>query len=111
MQGYLGTFDVPVSETPFAAYTPADWAMYYVGSYGQIDGEHHKLWVLDQVARILKGTPVIARQARWDNGQTEWRVSVGEPTPEYHEWVKEMRGEFDEDWEEYEYSYDEGTPP
>lgn len=24
-------------------------------SYGQIDGDHHKTWVLDQIMRIIKG--------------------------------------------------------
>lgn len=52
---YLG--ETPVTDltgTPFADYTPTDWAIYYIGSYGQIDGAHHKNWALDQVARILQ---------------------------------------------------------
>ena len=30
-------------------------AMELIERYGQIDGDHHKAWVLDQVARVLKG--------------------------------------------------------
>lgn len=30
-------------------------AMSFIEQYGQIDGDHHKTWVLDQVARALKG--------------------------------------------------------
>ena len=111
MEGYLGEFDVDLAASPFAEYTPADWAMYWIGSYGQIDGAHHKTWVLDQVARILNGTPVDIKQARWSNGHTEYRITLKEPTEKYHEWIKEMRGDWDPEWEEYEYNYSTGIAP
>jgi hypothetical protein len=102
---YLG--EVPIDVTKhdeFSEYTPTDWAMYFIESYGQIDGDHHKAWVLDQVARILKGTPVIVTQARWDDGQTEYSVSVNKKTSKkYKEWVLAMKGD--------EYDYDEGIAP
>ncbi len=31
-------------------------AMDLIRSYGQTDGDHHKLWVIDQVVRALLGT-------------------------------------------------------
>lgn len=99
---YLGEFDVDINETEFKDYTPADWAIYYITAYGSIDGEHHKTWVMDQVVRILKGTPVIVKEARWGEGYitefTEYRVDLGEPSQEYHDWEKELR-EVDEDGE------------
>jgi hypothetical protein len=111
--GYLGEFDVDLSQSPFKDYTPADWAMYFVGSYGQIDGDHHKAWVLDQVARILKGTPVIVKQARWDRGggdtEEDFRVQTGEPSKAYLDWVEEMLG--DEVDGEREYDYETGIAP
>ena len=70
MEGYLGEFPVKLSETEFADFKEQDWAVYFLEMYGQIDGEHHKSWVLDQVARILKHTPVIVKEARWAQKQS-----------------------------------------
>jgi hypothetical protein len=111
MAKYLGETPVDVKTHPeFKNYTPADWAMYFIERFGQIDGGHHKQWVLDQVARILKGTPVEVRLAKWADGHEEYRVSTAEtPSKEYLKWVEEMKGELDGD--EYEYDYDEGTAP
>jgi hypothetical protein len=82
--------------------------MYFIEGYGQIDGGHHKQWVLDQVSRILKGTNVIIKQASWDNGHKEWRVVLDEPSEEYKKWVIEMKnGEDGPDT----YDYDEGIAP
>jgi hypothetical protein len=106
MNGYLGEKLIPIEDTPFKDYDIKDWMMYFIERYGQIDGDHHKLWVLDQVARISKETPIIIKQASWDNGLREWRVCLGEPSKQYLEWVKEMRGENGE-----QYSYDEGIAP
>ena len=112
MNGYLGETPVDVSTHPdYSTYTATDWAMLYVSKYGQIDGEHHKTWVLDQVARILRGTPVIVVTAQWDNGDSEDRFSLGEPSAEYLEWRKEKQGEYIEEAACYEYRYDEGIAP
>jgi len=110
MEGYLGSFPVDVATTSFKDYTQSDWAMYFIEYFGQYDGAHHKQWVLDQVARILKGSPITIDEARWSNGTTEYRVSVGDPSSEYEEWVRDMLGDCDDDGE-YEYEYDEGIPP
>jgi hypothetical protein len=56
--------------------------------FGDIDGVHHKQWILDQIVRILL-TP-----------------------DEYLKWKKEMKGEYDELNDEYEYEdWDEGIAP
>lgn len=31
-------------------------ALGYAWSYGQIDGDHHKMWVIDQMVRCLCGS-------------------------------------------------------
>lgn len=111
MNGYLGSVVVPVEHTPYAEFTPADWALYFIEQYGQFDGGHHKQWTMDQVVRVLKGTPVIVEKASWDNGHSELRVETGEPSAEYLQWVKDMRGEYNEEYDEYEYGYDEGIAP
>lgn len=105
---YLGETELDVSTTPFKDFQPEDWAMYWVESYGQDDGDHHKAWVIDQIARILKGTPVIVKLAQWDNGQKEYRVDLDSPSFEYLEWVTEMKaGEHGP----LTYSYNEGIAP
>jgi hypothetical protein len=108
---YLGEKEISIKGTPFEYYDKSDWAMYFIECYGQIDGSRYKSWVLDQVSRILNGTPVIVSLATWDNGEREYRVKTGNPSFKYKNWVKSMLGEFNEDEEEYEYSYYEGIAP
>lgn len=108
MEGYLGETIVDVKDTEFKDFTPADWAMYYIEGYGQIDGDHHKLWTLDQIARILKGTKVIVKIAKWNNGHSEYRIDLEEESKEYTEWVKEMMSGEDG---EFTYGYDTGIAP
>lgn len=89
-------------------YSPQDWVMLWIEKYGGIDGAHHKAWVLDHIVRILKGTKMIVKLAKWDNGQEKYRFELDEPTTEYNEWVKEMcDGEDGPD----SYSYDTGITP
>jgi hypothetical protein len=115
MSNYLGEFPVDVSKHPvYSKWTPSDWAMLFVEKYGQIDGGHHKTWVLDQVARILKGTPVVVVQARWTDHKPEDRFTVASPpSEEYQNWVCDMKGPWvkTEHYEGFEYSYDEGIAP
>lgn len=109
MKAYLGEILLEPSGTlEFSKYGPSDWALYFIERYGQIDGEHHKLWVLDQVARILNGTPIIIKLASWSNGTSEYRISTGEPSPQYFEWVSQMRA--GEDGPNT-YGYDIGIAP
>jgi len=110
MQNYLGETEVDVSKHPvYSKYTQSDWAMVFIERYSGIDGDHHQKWLVDQVARILKGTPVVVKTAKWDNGHSEDRVVVGEPTMEYKAWVNDMLGEYVDG--EYEYDYDVGIAP
>jgi hypothetical protein len=58
-------------------------ALYVAYSYGQIDGDHHKAWVIDQIVRKLTGE-------------------------NYTDWVKEFcKGEDGPDT----YAWDKGIPP
>ena len=54
--------------------------------WGQVDGDHHKMWVIDQMVRALLGD-----------------------TYEYSQWVKAYQ-EFDEEGEP-QYFWDEGVAP
>jgi hypothetical protein len=111
MAKYLGETIVNIEDTPYVDYSQADWASEYILNYGQIDGAHHKQWVLDQALRILKGTPIILKLAKWDDGNEEYRYNTGDPSPEYAKTVQEYLGEYDEENDEYEYGYDEGIAP
>ncbi len=115
MNVYLGETLVKIEDSPYASFSKTDWAMTYISRYGGFTAAYHKAWVLDQVARILKGSPIIdLRVAKWDNGQEEWRYNVG-ASPEYLAWVEEMKGDFiqgkDGNRDRREYAYDEGIPP
>jgi hypothetical protein len=112
MAKYLGEeiINVKNGDNPFKFYTPMDWALYFIGRYGQIDGDHHKTWVLDQVARILLDSNITVKLAKWDDGQQEYRVTVDEDKEpqRYTDWVKKMKaGEDGPDT----YGYDTGICP
>jgi len=110
MAVYLGSTPIDISETPYADADRATLAMHIISRYGQIEGAHHKAWVIDTVAKILLGTPLAFTLAKWDNGEEELRVQVGQSSTEYEQWFLEMLGGMDEDGE-YEYDYDAGIPP
>lgn len=111
MEGYQGETPIVVSECPkHSKFTQSDWALLFIRKYGGIDGAHHKSWVLDQVSRILCGTPVIVTQASWANGETEFRYQVAEPTAQYWTWRDALQGATDVDGNR-EYSYEEGIAP
>jgi hypothetical protein len=58
-------------------------ALSYAWSYGQIDGGHHKMWVIDQMVRTLLGNE------------------------EYEEWVKSYETPDGEDY----WTWDTGIAP
>ena len=108
MEGYLGETVIEQKDTKFKDYDCGAWAMYFLECYGGIDGAHHKDWVLDQMARAMKGTPINIKVAKWENEQEEFRINLGEPSKEYLDWVVEMcAGEDGANT----YSYDEGIAP
>ena len=101
--GYLGETVVDIKDTEFKDYTTNDWVLLWIEMYN-VDGAHHKDWLLDQIARLMNGTKVIIKLAKWDSGDgitTEDRVTLDEPTEQYHEWVRGQT--IDEDGEEYDY--------
>jgi hypothetical protein len=113
MDGYLGTVVIDKASHPeFKELTASDFALMFITMYGGFTSSYHKDWVLDQVARILNGVEVIIEEASWDNGQTEFRYSTSDIlTDDYNAFVANCRGAWDEENEEWEYSYEEGSPP
>lgn len=104
MNGYLGETSMRQQDSPYKDHKPADWAMLFIEKYGQIDGAHHKTWVIDQVARILLGTPMMIFKASWEDGTVEYRFRLSHSSYAYDFWVKKMKGDD-------EYDYNEGVPP
>jgi len=101
MDGYLGsTVVTDLTNTPYEGYTEKDWAETFISCYGQIDGGHHRLWVLDQVMRILKGTPVVVELKKWDNGHQEYGFSISDnPSQEYLDFVKDYENDGEYFWD------------
>lgn len=94
MRGYLGEEVIDQETIPeFAGFGPTEWALAFASRYGSIDGEHHKTWVIDQMTRILLGTPVVLSIARWENGTEEYRFETSKPSDAYIKWIAEQQGE------------------
>jgi hypothetical protein len=56
-------------------------ALELIFEYGQIDGAHHKAWVIDQVVRILCGKEYEKEIADYKNGEDgadtyEWNIGI-----------------------------------
>lgn len=86
---------ITTAKTPFAGYSPAELAEYLIDQHQGSD----PAWVLDQVMRILKGTPVHA--GRCPDGL--WRIRTGCPSNEYRRYICEIK--------EAGHTPTEGTPP
>ena len=102
MRGYLGEFEVDQQDTRYKDFTPIDWVEYFITMYGSIDGAHHKDWVMDQCMRIIKGTQVKIKVAKWDGEDgklEEYRIGLEEPSDEYIKFVEEVI-ESGYEWEE-----------
>lgn len=77
-------------------------ALALASKYGGTDGEHHKMWVIDQMVRVMTGSPIVKSEVHLDphgDGYTfdelgsslsyEAFVSaqnVGEDGQNIHEW-------------------------
>ena len=108
MESYLGETILDIHKTKYVMYTQQDWVMMWIERYSGIDGTHHKDWLIDQIARILKGTKIIIKLAKWSNGHEEERFTLDKPTQEYQKWVEEM---CDGEDGANTYSYDAGIAP
>jgi hypothetical protein len=57
-------------------------ALEIAGDFGTEDGEHHKMWVIDQMVRVLTGCPTVELTARFPdahgNTYTYWGLGESE---------------------------------
>ncbi len=69
----------------------------------QIDGAHHKLWVIDQMVRALTGCPAVTKTAKDYKGEAYEYQTQGE-SDEYKELIEEY-------CEDGAYEWEVGSPP
>lgn len=100
---YLGEKEVSIAETEYKKFTPAEWALEWIERYGGFDGAHHKAWCIDQITRILHGTPVVVSVASWGNGEWEYRLRLGDASDSYLKYREATEADG--------YDYDEGIAP
>ena len=82
-------------------------ALDVANSYGGIDGDHHKMWVIDQMVRILTDCPTVIGTAKDYKGQPYTYETLGE-SKEYEQWVKDHnKGEDGPNT----YEWEKGIPP
>ena len=58
---------------------------------GMYDGDHHKMWALDQMVRALTGCPAVTKTGTDYKGQTFTYEAQGE-SPDYLAFVAENPG-------------------
>jgi hypothetical protein len=92
MNNYLGETILDIHQTKYALYSQEAWVLLWIEMYGGIDGSQHKDWLLDQIVRILHGTKVIVKLAKWDNGYEEERFILDEPTQDYYDYISNISG-------------------
>lgn len=68
-------------------------ALYYAGN-ATYDGEHHKMWAVDQMVRALTGCQIVAKSAETADGRVYSYEGQG-GSPEY-----EAFRESNPDWDE-----------
>lgn len=67
-------------------------ALIFAANYGDTDGSHHKMWVIDQMVRALTGSPIITRKFVNYKGQPCEFETFGESdeyrafTDQYEDW-------------------------
>lgn len=57
--------------------------------YGAVDGDHHKMWVIDQMVRALKGCPMVDKTKNDVRGNPFTFSTQGE-SEEYLAWVRDF---------------------
>jgi hypothetical protein len=74
---------------------------------GQVDGSHHKAWVIDQMVRALTGCPIIELRAL-DSRKKPYTYKAFGNSELYEKFIK-MHNDGEEGPDTY--SWEEGIPP
>lgn len=78
-------------------------------TYSQVDGAHHKDWAIDQMVRALCGAEI--ERVDVEKANSSYSYEQQGESQEYNDFIVSYRGEWDEEWGCYEYSWNKGTPP
>lgn len=78
-------------------------ALDVASSYGGIDGDHHKAWIIDQMVRVLTGSPFeVSAIHSGADGRRFTHEKLGE-SEEYRDFVKQYEegedGPYTFDWD------------
>jgi hypothetical protein len=78
-RSYLPNVLTEAADTVVSLDARLNSALDFIRQFGDEDGAHHKQWALDQVVRILTGTP---------EAYAEWvkKTTAGEDGPDTYEW-------------------------
>ena len=82
-------------------------ALEYALKYGQIDGAHHKTWVIDQIVRALTGSVMVRKKSVDVQGNVHY-FEEQDTSNEYARLIDEHR---DGEDGPNTYIWDQGTPP
>ena len=82
-------------------------ALDFANCYGGIDGDHHKMWVIDQMVRALTGCPMI-KLSGTDARDQPYEYEGQGTNQEYAEFV---RDHCDGEDGPQTYTWDVGVPP
>jgi len=102
---YIGTFSVDQATHPdFKDKTAVDWAVEFAVDGILNDSTRVKHQKLDDIARVLKGTPVDVVEKRWDDGTIEHVPTLGAPSEDYISLRQELANQG------YSFQLDDGLP-
>ena len=68
-------------------------ALKFAAEEGQVDGDHHKMWVIDQIVRLLTNCPMVTKSALDCHGNPYQYKGLGE-SDAYRKFVSDV-GEWD----------------
>jgi hypothetical protein len=91
MKSNIKEVELDITKTLYSQYEKHDWAMLWIELHNGFNDEDQKDWLLDQIARILLGNKIIVKEVLWENGCSELRFQLAEPSPDYINWVEETK--------------------
>ena len=79
-------------------------------NYSQYDGDYHKAWCIDQMVRALTNCPLIETEAK-DYKGNPYTCQKYTESPEYTNFISKYKGDYNDEYQEWEYEWSEGIPP
>jgi hypothetical protein len=58
-------------------------------NFGGIDGDHHKMWTIDQMVRVLTGCPIVKSEVFIDANQKPYTANVLGESEAYQAFIAE----------------------